>query len=346
MSKKLLLVDGSSMLSTAYYGNLPKSVLFSKTVDEQIEHFNDILHTSDGLYTNGMYVMLKQLFKLKEYLNPDYMVVAFDKSRNTFRRTELGAEFYKANRKPTPSPLSNQFIQIEEFLDDIGIKVVYDDNYEADDLIASYANKFASDDVDVIIHSKDHDFMQLVSSHVRLFRPVSDSVIKKFKSVLTVDELNSCLIMDCGKPMIVYDSYIVKKDTGVFPYQITDLLAIAGDAGDGIPGCRGVSSAAPLLLDNYLDIDEIYNAIDTCTDVKSEKELAAFWKNELHISRSPLKALKADRENVILSKKLATMKRDIFILEGLNSLVPVINKNKLKNNLLRYEMSSLLYLCN
>ncbi|MDE6983046.1 MAG: 5'-3' exonuclease, partial [Lachnospiraceae bacterium] len=98
-TRKFLIIDGSSMLSTSYYGNLPKSVLYAKTDEEKEKHYPEILRTSKGAYTNALFTMLKTLISLHKKVTPDYVAVAFDVSRDTFRRTQLGAESYKANRK-------------------------------------------------------------------------------------------------------------------------------------------------------------------------------------------------------------------------------------------------------
>ena len=108
------------MLSTSYYGNLPKSILFAKTEEEKEKYYEQILHTSDGKYTNAMFTMLRTLLGIYKKVKPEYVAFVFDKTRDTFRRTELGADFYKANRKETAKPLKEQFIQMEEFLQEIG----------------------------------------------------------------------------------------------------------------------------------------------------------------------------------------------------------------------------------
>ena len=160
---KLLIIDGSSMLSTSYYGNLPKSILFAKTEEEKEKHYEQILHTSDGKYTNAMFTMLRTLLGIYKKVKPEYVAFVFDKTRDTFRRTELGADFYKANRKETAKPLKEQFIQMEEFLQEIGCAVFMSDDYEADDYAASLVEKFEGPDLQTYVLTKDHDYFQVVS---------------------------------------------------------------------------------------------------------------------------------------------------------------------------------------
>ena len=108
---KFLIIDGSSMLSTSYYGNLPKSKQYAKTDEEKERHYQEILHTSDGKYTNAMFTMLRTLLAVYKKVKPEYVAFTFDMTRDTFRRTQLGADFYKSNRKEA-QPLKEQFVQM------------------------------------------------------------------------------------------------------------------------------------------------------------------------------------------------------------------------------------------
>lgn len=337
---KLLIIDGSSMLSTSYYGNLPKSILFAKTDEEKEKHYTEILHTSDGKYTNALLTMLRTLIGIYKKVKPEYIAFTFDMSRNTFRRTELGADFYKANRKETARPLKEQFVQMEELLNAIGCPVFMSPDYEADDYAASLVEKFQGPDLQTYVLTKDHDYFQLVSPYTRMWRVVTKDKLEVLKDAYNL----------CGKDVydvlpanvFEYTPEIVYSEEGVYPEQIPALLAITGDPGDGIPGCKGVSSAAAPLVAEYKTLDAIYEAIEDCEGItKNEKELNAFWKESLGISRSPMKALKANKEMVYLSEKLATMKKDIVIQEDLNDLRLNIDIDELIRQLKKYEMHSL-----
>ena len=96
-------------------------------------------------------------------------------------------------------------------------------------------------------------------------------------------------------------------------------------------------------MEEYRSLDAIYEAIEDCEGVaKKEKELNTFWKESLGIGRSPLKALKTNKEMVYLSEQLATMKRDIVIEESLEDMRLNINMKELKKQLKLYEMNSIL----
>ena len=118
-----LIIDGSSMLSSSYYGNLPKQILFAKTEEERAKHYDKIMHAPDGTYTNGIFTMLRTVLKILKKQKPDHIAFVFDKTRNTFRR-ELYAD-YKGTRGETPLPLKQQFILAEEMLQEMGFPVFF-----------------------------------------------------------------------------------------------------------------------------------------------------------------------------------------------------------------------------
>lgn len=340
--KKFLIIDGSSMLSTSYYGNLPKSVLYAKTDEEKESHYSEILQTSKGAYTNALFTMLRTLVSLYRKAKPDYVAIAFDVSRDTFRRTVLGADSYKANRKESPAPLREQFIAMENLLQKIGCQVLMDKDYEADDFAASLVRKFESPELETYLLTKDHDYFQLVSDHTRLWR-----VTDKEKAKDMQQRYGLCAgkggYASLPAGIFEYTPDIVYSEEGVYPENIVTLLSITGDPGDGIPGCKGVSSAAAPLVNEYGSLDAIYAAIEDCEgSKKKEKALSDFWKSNLGIGRSPLNALKENKETVYLSYQLARMKDDIPIAQSLEDFRLNIDKAALKEELRHYEMLSLI----
>lgn len=336
------IIDGSSMLSTSYYGNLPKSILFEKDEEKRKEHYNEILHTSDGRYTNGIFTMFRTLISMYEKVKPEYVAFVFDTSRDTFRRTELGASFYKANRKATPEPLKEQFVAMENLLQKAGFQVLMSDMYEADDFAASLVKKFASDENTCYVITKDHDYFQLVSENTRMWRVVDkkkrEAFIEKYS-----ENLDRHFFDSLPTNVVEYTPQIVLEEEGVWPEQIVPMLAIQGDPGDGIPGCKGISSAAPILVKEYGSIERIYEVIEECGgDAKKEKELAGFFK-ELGIRQTPINKLKAGKEEVILSEKLAQMKDDIEITQELSDFsMSKVTKEALMEIFKEYELNSLL----
>lgn len=338
--KKFIIIDGSSMLSTSYYGNLPKSILFEKDEEKKKELYSSILQTSDGRYTNGIFTMFRTLLAMYKKVKTDYLAFVFDTSRDTFRRTELGADFYKANRKETPEPLKEQFIAMEQILERIGCKVLMDSNYEADDFAATLVRKFGGPDLQTYVMTKDHDYFQLVSEHTRMWRQVDKK--KRDQLMDTYGIFGKKVYENLPANVFEYTREIVRQEEGVYPEDIVKLLAIQGDPGDGIPGCKGVSSAAAPLINAYGSLEAIYAEIDQCQgDAKKEKALAAVWKT-FGIKQNPINKLKAGREAVFLSEKLAQMKDDIEIQENLEDFAFAVSKDEVRKVFEEYELNSLL----
>lgn len=339
--KKFMIIDGSSMLSTSYYGNLPKSILFEKDEEKKRSHYGEILHTSDGRYTNAIFTMFRTMIAMYKKVKPDYLAFVFDTSRDTFRRTELGADFYKANRKSTPEPLKEQFIAMEDILQKIGCKVLMDSNYEADDFAASLVRKFEGPDLTTYVVTKDHDYFQLVGDHTRMWRIVDrkkrEQLMEKY-GVFAGEQGYDSLPSN----VFEYNKEIVFAEEGVYPKDIVKLLAIQGDPGDGIPGCKGVKAAAVPMINEYGSLEAIYQVIEECEeDAKKEKALAAYWK-EIGITPNPIKKMKAEKENVFLSEKLAQMKEDIAIDEKLEDFAFHVDRDALLEVFKEYELNSLI----
>lgn len=338
--KKFIIIDGSSMLSTSYYGNLPKSILFEKDEEKRKAMYGSILQTSDGRYTNGIYTMFRTLLAMYKKVKPDYLAFVFDMSRDTFRRTRLGADFYKANRKETPAPLKEQFIAMEKILQDIGCKVLMSKDYEADDFAASLVEKFAGKDLATYVVTKDHDYFQLVDSNTRMWRIVDRK--KREQMIDTYGIYGKEVYEGLPSNVFEYTADIVEAEEGVRPEDIVKLLAIQGDPGDGIPGCKGVSAAAVPLINAYGSLEALYEEIDSCQgDAKEEKKLATLWK-QWGVKQNPINRLKAGRESVFLSEKLAQMKRDIEIEENIEDFAFSIDIEKWKEIMQDYEMQSLI----
>lgn len=314
MRPKLLILDGSAMISTAYYAVLPNEVKFAKTEEEKEKYFHKILHAPDGTYTNAIYGMVRQMNGLIDGWHPDYLAVAFDKTRNTFRRGMFAQ--YKAQREATPLPLKQQFVTMQNLLRDAGIPVLLSDTYEADDLAGTLANIHKSD-MTVRIVTKDKDYLQLVDDacDVRIWFLPTPKDLEEKGSMFDLYRGKDFITDMCPwlKNYLEYTEAAVIADQGVTPAQIPDLKGIEGDSSDHYPGVRNVSSAAVPLLKEYGSIEGIYAAIDACRgDSKEEKTLSAFWKDSLDIKRSPLNALKAGRADAALCKDLATIRLYCF----------------------------------
>ena len=150
MSKKIVLIDGHSILNRAFFG-VP------------------LLTNSEGLHTNAVYGFLNIMFKILDEEKPDYLTVAFDRSEPTFRHQMFDA--YKGTRKPMAQELREQVPVMKEVLQAMGIKIVEMPGYEADDLLGTIAGMAEAQGMDVSIISGDRDLLQLATEKVKIRIP-------------------------------------------------------------------------------------------------------------------------------------------------------------------------------
>lgn len=230
--KKVILVDGNNLLfrsyyATAYNGNLMKN--------------------SHGFPTNAVYGFLNMINKVIQEEKPEYMMVAFDIGK-TFRH--LKYEMYKGGRSETPNELKQQFPIAKELCLSMGIKYIEVNNYEADDIIGTFASLIEkSSEYEGLIISSDKDLLQLISDKV------------KVKLLKTHD-------------YIMMDKEEFYKTYGINPIRMVDLKALMGDSSDNIPGVRGIGEKTALnLLQTYHSLDGIYENIENIKGKVKEKLL-------------------------------------------------------------------------
>ena len=175
---------------------------------------------SDGTPINAVLGFTNMLLKFLMETEVDHLVVVFDAGRLTFRNEIY--PLYKANRSETPEELIPQFPLIREACQAFNVPVVEMKGYEADDLIATYVTKAQKQGVDVTIVSSDKDLMQLVTDEVTMLDPIRNREIGREQ---------------------VHDKF------GVYPDKVIDILSLAGDASDNVPGVPGigVKTAAELI---------------------------------------------------------------------------------------------------
>lgn len=150
MSKKIVLIDGHSILNRAFFGVPP-------------------LTNSEGLHTNAVYGFLNIMFKILDEEKPDYLTVAFDRSEPTFRHQMFDA--YKGTRKPMAQELREQVPVMKDVLQAMGIKIMEMPGYEADDLLGTIAGMAEAQGMDVSIISGDRDLLQLATEKVKIRIP-------------------------------------------------------------------------------------------------------------------------------------------------------------------------------
>ncbi len=261
--EKILLVDGNNLVfrsyfATAYNGNLMKN--------------------KEGFPTNALFGFTSMIHKIVTEEKPTYMIVAFDKGK-TFRHAKYTE--YKAGRNATPDELKMQIPLCKELLTYMGIKYYECDNYEADDIIGTFA-KFCDEKEEFIgtIISSDRDLLQLISPDVDM------KLLKQ-------------------KDFIRYNKETFFEDYGIDPIKVIDLKALMGDASDNIPGVCGIGEKTALkLLHDYGSLQGVYDHLSELTPKMSEKlkkdrenafmsyDLATIYKNvpmEIHIEDVKIK---------------------------------------------------------
>ena len=247
------LVDGSGYIFRAYYALPPLS------------------RKSDGLPTGAVSGFSNMLFKLLEESRsddsenkPTHFAVIFDSARKNFRN-EIYKD-YKANRSETPDDLVPQFEYIRKAVRAFNLPSIEQLNYEADDLIATYAKQIINLGAKVTIISSDKDLMQLVSKNIRLFDPMKSKVIGEKE---------------------------VMEKFGVKPQQVIDVQSLAGDSSDNVPGVPGIGvKTAAELINKYKTLDHLLDKAGEIPQKKRKETLINNKKSAL-ISRE-LVTLKDD----------------------------------------------------
>lgn len=216
MKKPVYILDAYGLIYRSYFAFIGKP-----------------LTNQDGKNISAIFGFFRNLHTLFKQYSPEIFVAAFDSRTPTFRH-ELYDE-YKANRQKTPDDLYAQIPIIEEILTALGVSLVRQDGFEADDIIASIAIRCKAEDRPCIIISSDKDLMQLVGGPV--------SILKTGKNG--------------GWDAI--DSEGVRTEWGVGPDLMLDLLSLTGDASDNIPGVKGIGDKTAIkLLAEYGSLDGIY----------------------------------------------------------------------------------------
>lgn len=150
MAKKLVLIDGHSILNRAFYG-VPE------------------LTNSEGFHTNAIYGFLNILFKLLDEEKPDGLAVAFDLSAPTFRHKMYDA--YKGTRKPMPEELRQQVPVMKQVLQAMGVFIMEKEGFEADDLLGTMAKRAEAQGYEVSLVSGDRDLLQIATEHIKIRIP-------------------------------------------------------------------------------------------------------------------------------------------------------------------------------
>jgi 5'-3' exonuclease len=269
-SPRLFLIDGSSYIFRAFFAIPP-------------------LSNAAGLPTNAIFGFTNILLKLLKQHRPEYVVVALDAGRETFRN-DMYAK-YKSNRPEAPAELIPQFPYFRKVLDALNLPLLELPGYEADDIIATLCGTMSGQGCEVIVVSSDKDLMQLVTDGIRLLDSAKDRWISAEQ---------------------------VKEKFGVAPEQVIEVMGLMGDLVDNIPGVKGIGEKTAIaLIQQFHTLENLFDHLD---EVAQMKRRGAARVRDL---------LEKDKDNAFLSRALATVKRDVPIetpLDALRARPPDVDK--------------------
>ena len=278
---KIILLDGNSLSYRAFYA-MPA------------------LKNKKGLYTNSVYGFTLMLERILEDTKPKYALVAFDKGKETFRHKSY--EAYKGTRDKTPTELVEQFGYVRELIESYGIKYEEHLDYEADDIIGSYAKIAEKAGLEVIIVSGDKDLTQLASDNITVYYTK--------RGVTEID---------------YYTPEFINEKYGLTPQQIVDMKGLMGDKSDNIPGIPGVGEKTAIkLLTEYETVESVLENIDNISGKKLKERLTE------------------GKEEAILSKKLATIFTDVPVDNKIEDLTFKEDREKKKELFEKLEFVSFL----
>jgi DNA polymerase-1 len=227
---QLFLIDGNSLAYRAFFA-LPETI-----------------GTSDGRPTNAIFGLASMLVKIIDEHHPQGVIVAWDAGWSGREKTY---DLYKAQRKPRPDLLREQWPHLMPLVDAFGYTNVKVEGFEADDVIASLARQAREEGIEVMVVTGDRDAYQLVGEGIRVMSTSRGITETK-----------------------IYDSAAVEERYGVPPTLITDLMGLRGDTSDNIPGVPGIGEkTATQLLQKFGSLDKVLESVDEISGAKRKENL-------------------------------------------------------------------------
>jgi 5'-3' exonuclease len=224
------------------------------------------LSNSQGIPTNAVYGFTTMLLKFLRQTQPRFVAMVFDAPGKTFRHETDPT--YKGNRPELPPTLAPQFPYLYRVVKALRLEVLQEEGFEADDIIGTVATHMEAQKVDTVVVTGDKDLMQIVTPHVTLWDTMRDRRISTQE---------------------------VRERFGVEPGQVADVLGLAGDPVDNIPGVRGVGEkTAAMLIRRFGTLE---NVLSHSSEIRGARRLQ--------------ETLTAEAEKARLGKALATVRRDV-----------------------------------
>ena len=313
----IFLIDGSTFIFRAYYAMYKAS-----------QARGNGFTRSDGTPTGAVMAFCNMMWKIItngiDGIFPTHIAVIFDTKEKTFR-SEIYPD-YKANRDAPPEDLIPQFPLIHKAVEAFNIKALSLDGYEADDLIATYAEIAKGTGAQTIIISGDKDLMQLINDNVVMYDPMP------------------------GRERFINREGVQEK-FGVFPEKVVDIQALAGDATDNIPGVPGIGiKIASELINEYGDLEKLLNNAQNIKQQKRRENLIEYsdsarisYKLALLDTKTPIKVEINDLEyNPLNYEKIASFSREMELKNLINRVDAWFkNKNETETNDTSDDRSSL-----
>ena len=235
-----LVIDGNSILNRAFYGIR-------------------VLTNSRGVATNAVTGFMNTLLMLEKDVQPDMIAVAFDLKAPTFRHKMYDG--YKANRKGMPEDLAQQLPYMKKIIKAMGIAIIEQEGYEADDIIGTISAACADKKIPCTVSTGDRDSFQLVNDYVtvRLAKTKGD---------------------------IYYTPGVIEDEYGVTPKQMIEVKALMGDTSDNIPGVRGIGEKTALsLIKEFASVDGLYENINSTLITDGLRNKLINGKESCYMSR-------------------------------------------------------------
>lgn len=260
MKKKLFIIDGHALCYRAYFAFIRNPLV-----------------NSSGQNTSAIFGFARMLLKLIKEQSPDYLAVAFDPPVKSFRFKLY--EEYKANRQKMPDDMRSQVEEIKNMVKTLGIPLLMFNEFEADDILGTVAEKYSSKNVEVYLVTGDKDAYQLVHDNVRIY--ASTKGISEYE---------------------IYDREGVINKIGLPPEKVIDYMALMGDASDNVPGIKGIGEKTALKL--ITDFGTLENLFDNADSIKGKTgELVKNGRDMAMLSRE----LVTIRRDVPIENKLDEM---------------------------------------
>lgn len=277
LHKRLYLIDGSGFIYRAYYGIQDLAMV-------------------NGVRTNAIFGFANMLLKIIREESPDCLAVVFDRPREESFRLQIYSE-YKATRDAMPVDLVPQIPYIKRLVEALNVPALEAPTFEADDVIATLARRYAAEGLDVTVVTGDKDLMQIVDKNVSLL-----DTMKNRRS---------------GIPE-------VKERFGVAPGLVPDILGLAGDTSDNIPGVPGIGEKiAAELVQRFGPLEKVLEWKDLVSGKKRRENLGAF-ANQARLSKD----LATVRYDVPLDTSLEDMN---LMPPDLSALMPLLEELEFKS---------------